>query len=311
MALPTVQSILDTTRSLLADTDVTGGQVFTNTILLPRLNIAYRELMRCLSGIQNPYVQRDAYYNLPAHTSVLAPSTAGIADMGEPLILEERDVGTTATISGVVSSGGTVTVTTLAPHSYATGSQAAIYGVIGMTGVNELFTISVTGLSTFTLNGAVTTGTYSSGGVATVGNEQFVPIYPLDRIEQVSVTEGEDLEYFSWTGDEFRFPPCSNARQLRIVYQASGSSLAVTDTVGFDDSQDFLAFRTAALAASAHGASEVASACNLEALGPSLQADGTGGQIRQLVLTGIRSMQRIQIRRPPFRQPRNTMPAIY
>lgn len=63
-----------------------------------------------------------------------------------------------------VSGTTTVTVTTAADHGYGTGDVVTISGVAGHVGANGTWTITRTGATTFTLNGAVGSGSYTSGG---------------------------------------------------------------------------------------------------------------------------------------------------
>ena len=75
----------------------------------------------------------------------------------------------TATIGGV-TSGPNSSVST-GDHGFTTGDQVYITGVLGIVGVNNspgtFWTVTVTGLTTFTINNGSTIGTYSGGGTAT------------------------------------------------------------------------------------------------------------------------------------------------
>lgn len=63
-----------------------------------------------------------------------------------------------------VSGTTTVTVTTTANHYYGTGDYVKIAEVGGISGVNGTWLITRTGATTFTLDGAVGAGTYTTGG---------------------------------------------------------------------------------------------------------------------------------------------------
>lgn len=71
--------------------------------------------------------------------------------------------GAPLTIS-TVSGTTTVTVTTSANHGYGTSDVVTIAGVAGHVGSNGTWAITRTGATTFTLNGAVGSGSYTSGG---------------------------------------------------------------------------------------------------------------------------------------------------
>ena len=57
-----------------------------------------------------------------------------------------------------------ISITTASPHGLQTGVQVTITGVVGNTGANGVFNITVTGPATFTLNGSTGNGAWTSGG---------------------------------------------------------------------------------------------------------------------------------------------------
>ena len=63
-----------------------------------------------------------------------------------------------------------IAITTSAAHNYATGDTVVISGVGGNTAANGRFVITVTGSTTFTLNGSTGSGAYTSGGTAKDAN---------------------------------------------------------------------------------------------------------------------------------------------
>ncbi len=297
--IPTKTNVLDAARFYLGDDLVSGGQIFTNTILEQPFNMAYRELFRALQGVANPRVRREAFYTLPAYTTVLAPATASITDMGELEYIEERGGMTNVAITNAVNGAGFVTITA-AGHPFSTGDIAVIYGILGMVSANGMYGVTVSSSSAFTLNGAVGPKTYVSGGIASKSTEPFLPMTQRDRIGTYT-TGGTLLSEYAWFEDVLHFPICTAARQLRIAYISSAADIvAVGDTTGIDDSLDFLALRTAGLAASSRGAFNRAEELNGMAIG--VVADGTGGILRELVVAGVRAMQANPTRRPPFRE---------
>lgn len=79
------------------------------------------------------------------------------------------------------SMGPPIGVTTTAPHGFQTGDQVFILGVVGNTAANcpqnVPWTISVTGPSSFTLNGSTGNAPYVSGGTAY--NVAFNPAFQV------------------------------------------------------------------------------------------------------------------------------------
>jgi len=60
-----------------------------------------------------------------------------------------------------------ILITTSVAHGYATGDDVLVFGVQGNTGANGAFKITVTGPTTFSLNGSVGNGNYIGGGQVT------------------------------------------------------------------------------------------------------------------------------------------------
>lgn len=297
--IPTKQNCLDGARAHLGDDAVSGGQIFTNTVLEQHFQFAYRELVRALSGVANPRVRRDCYYDLPIFTNYLDPATAGIADFGEPELVGDRGITSQTTITGATAGSGFVTITA-AGHPFATGDYAVISSVVGMNGINGIWGVTKIDANSFKANGATVQGTYTSGGIASAGGEDFSDMKKYDRIESLNNSTSGGLGCWAWWDDRFHFPLASSIRELRISYISSAALVVNTsDTTGIDDSLDFLALRTAGLAGASRGAKERANELNMQALGPTLQADGTGGVLRELLVQGLRALGSSQ--RPPFR----------
>ena len=309
----TAQNIMDDSRALLADVP---GQIFDNTKLLPFVGMAYREAFRVMEAVNRPTISREAFYDLPAHTSVLLPSTAGIDDLDEPLIVEERGTITSVNVTGcTVAAGGIATVST-APtlHGLTTGAQVVLHAIGGISGVSGLFTITVGSTTSFVPNGAVAAGTYSSGGTASWSNESFQPMDDKQRIEKVLTSEQGALLQWAWRDGRFAFPPANALRQIRVQYVSTGSNVtSATDVIEPSLLRDFIALRTAGLTANAYESAPKALArtLNVEALGPTLQPDASGGALRAALLVGIRSLQRGTFRRPPYRPPRANLLQLY
>lgn len=300
----TLANVLDAARGHAGDDQVAGGAVFTNAILQTHFAKAYRALFRTMQQLGNPYVERDIYYVLPANTTFLDPATAGITDLGEPKFLEERGGLTKVNVTGAVVSGSNVRITATA-HGFSTGNLITLNGIAGLTGTEGvLWGITVIDANTFDLLGCIGSGTYTSGGVAVKSGEDFTDIVAVDRLDPIG-SPSDKFRVYEWREDTFRFPPVTTERQLRITYLASGNPPTNTaTTIGIDDALDFLATYTAGLALKSHGASDRARELIAEALGPRMEADGSGGMLAEFLRVSIRAMQRIppeNRRRLPFR----------
>lgn len=76
---------------------------------------------------------------------------------------------TLADVTSFAVNGATnatpIVITTATPHGFATGQYVFIAGVGGNTAANNFWQITVTGATTFALNGSVGNGAYTAGGV--------------------------------------------------------------------------------------------------------------------------------------------------
>lgn len=72
--------------------------------------------------------------------------------------------GTAYFVITAATNATPIAITTSAPHGYATGQQVRITSVLGNTAANGVWTITVTGSTTFTLNGSTGSGAYTAGG---------------------------------------------------------------------------------------------------------------------------------------------------
>lgn len=282
----TVADALDLARAHLGDD---SAEVYTNVVLLPHFRHAYRELVRAMGSLQMPAVRKSAYYNLPAMTGYLKPATAGIDDLSAPTAVFSRSVAKDLPIASV--NGAQVTV---AGHGLNSGDEVVIFQAIA--GANGLWRVTVLGPNDFLLNGAVVSGS-GSGGRMSASAEQFSRLNWVDDMPS-------EHDQVAWSGDAFHFKPQPEPRQLRIVYFASGSAPDLQSELPIEDAIDFLAVRTAALAAASRGGEVVAARLNAMALGPNFtEAEGAGGLLRQLVAARVRELQTTAwpIRRKPFR----------
>ncbi len=300
----TVQAVYDQARSLLGDDQITGGEVFTNTALQPHFQKAYRSLYRIMASLGNPYIERDAFYTLAANTTYLDPATAGITDLAEPLFVEWRSGFFVASITNAVVGSGFVTITAPA-HGCVSGDQVVIGGIGGLVGTDGIWGITVSDANTFTLNGCIATGAYTSGGTATRGGGQFQRMNAVDRFDDLASGNVGKYEY-TWLQDVFGFRPSTVSLELRISYLASGNPPTGTSTtIGIDDSLDFLSTYSAGLAIASKGGQDRANELLIEALGPRKTEQNPDGMLLALLQAGIKRLQRIppeQRRRQPFRR---------
>jgi hypothetical protein len=307
MATCTLQEVFDSARSYLSDTQVPGGEVFTNTYLQLQFEEPYRNAFRKMQGLSKR-VQKVAYVNLPASTTVLIPSTYGIVDFAEPESIEERPAANVIAIS-TTSNTTPITVTTAAPHGLgSTGDvvEGTISGVAGSSAPWGQWFATITGASTFTLNGSARGGAAGTGGAWTPWSQlAFREVGPLDY--EAQGLDGVPQQYlgkYIWRNSRLHFRGAMGVQQLRIMYWASGSApqLANQD-IGIDDVRDFLACATAANAARSKGWFDMASDLRVSAYGDPRKFDEAGGLLGEFVKAQVLTAQRGPQRRArAFRQ---------
>lgn len=295
--IPTVAQVLTRARSvgLLDDID---ADVFTDTVLAEPFAAAYGRLMEEMLNYGLPRIRKEAFYNLAAYTMVLFPATAGISDFGELVDdgLEERDYLTTASITA--ASGSLPITVTATGHGRSTGDRIQIHGMVGETGGNGEWLVTVSG-NDLALNGAVSEGTWTSGGTVTYGTDRWRTIEETELSRLVLPTVDINLRYFEWRGDAFRFIGSNTARQLRITYLSSGTA-PTSGSVGVDGSLDFLATYTAAAAGAGRDRQD---ATRLYALALGSRED-PGGLLHRLVNPMVKAQQRVN-RQPQGYSPQN------
>lgn len=109
------------------------------------------------------------------------------------------------------------------------------------------------------------------------------------------------LVWWKWEQDTFYFIGSPSARLLKFEYSASSTPPAIGATVSVDGCKDFLAVRTASLIAPTRGMPDLGMDLTRKALGPSMEPDGTGGLLRQLVNPMLKEKQKRPARPQPYR----------
>lgn len=298
MATCTLQQIKETARAYLSDTQIPGGEVFTDSYLQLQFEEPYRRAFRNLQGLSKR-VQKVAYVNLPASTTQLVPSAYGIVDFAEPESIEERPAQTPIAIA-TTSNATPIVVTTVAPHglgSIGDMVEGTIGGVTGTAAPWGQWFCTITGPSTFTLNGSVRNGVAGVGGSWTTWSQiQFRELQPLDY--EAQGLDGIPQQYlgaYIWRDNRLHFRGCTGTQQLRIMYWASGSAPQLgNQDIGIDDIRDFLGCATAANAARSKGWTEMANELRETAYGASGGDDPNsfGGLLGEWIKIQVTTMQR-------------------
>jgi hypothetical protein len=162
----------------------------------------------------------------------------------------------------------------------------------------------------YTLPANTTSLTPATAGITNMGDpqklwerlagssENYIAMTPVDELPQITAETA--LRWWKWEGDTFYFIGSGSSRQLKIEYIQSGAA-PTSGSIGFDNCRNFLATRTASLMAGIRGMPQEADRLTVLALGPSREADGSGGQLRTLVLPLLHEKQNRSKRPGTFR----------
>ena len=301
MAVATYQGDLTPlVRNLLGDTDVSGGDLFTDTEIHPSFVSAWDELMSLMAADQIPTAKRIWYHILPAYTTILYPSQAGITDLDSLVNLRERpavtQIGLTACASG---TGGAIQLTTATPHGFTTNQLTQVMDIGGVKGANGQWYVTVVDPSNLLLNGSIfpSDAAYvaNSGAVEPENTDQFIQVH---RREELSQRDPDSrLLDFAWREDNFQFIGATSDVQLEITYLSDGTAPGTTGSLVYDGIQNALAYRTAALLAYKHGrGQDDGQRLDTDARGPEL--DGHGGHYYTFLQRKIREIQKDRLQRP-------------
>lgn len=274
MAQCTVANILDDVRSYLGDTQKVGGEVFTNAFLLGTSSSGtagsgslfgepYRTMFSRVAG-GSKQVQPSIYVVLPANTTVLVPSAYGILDFNAPEMIEERQALSTIAVSSTDTSTP-INVTTSAPHGLGSTGSMVEGTLSGVTASGSPpapcsapwghWFVTITGPTTFSLNGSASDGIAGVGGTFVPDSTQaFSEVFPSDLPGALDGQPTQVLGVYQWANGRLQFPGATSPVELRMTYYASGYAPTNPNyTIPIDDCRDFLSTATAANAARGKG----------------------------------------------------------
>ena len=332
--IPLFSQVADHIRiTYLGDSEVSGGQIWTNAALLAASSAvgvgplagAYETLIRALRAASSERTHRDAYYIVPAKTASVTPANMGLLNMGQPIDIFERAVQhsitnlTTPAINALTfqvaqaDQPPQAVVTFNGTHPFLDGQWVQTYNYAGVSDdFNDQFVITKFDNLTILLNGCNATGTWTAGtGVMSDSNEQW-PQYPMNinqEIRDYDQALSSTLSTWAFVNGAFRFKPATVPRQIRLIYNLSATCpTSASASVGVDDSLSFLSAYAAALCAQQRGTQEAASRLFTLAVGnPSGDAGpGVGGYLGSLCRSEIKILQQDRFVSPRWRPKRNT-----
>jgi hypothetical protein len=320
MARPTIAQINSKIRDLLGDTEVAGGQEFTDARNFYAIKSAWTAMIQAMVRKDISLVQTVAYVNIPAYTSSFIPTSVGIYDMGAPTELRQRSVGGSRTVLSVAlaSSGGLnhLDCTLDSPHGLSDGANVVVFKAAGMdifnVNMNGAWTITVPSPSVARLMGCEIIGNYTNNSATLSWSmEEFNP-NPIPFVDIIHPRQPmSTIQYCCWRDGKFYISPANNPRQLQIQYLIfSEIPDTFNNTLPVDGCLEFLSHYAAAqrIASVAEGTSAAAGlykkACGSET-GEFSDMSTAGGFLGNLLVPGVKQNQLERVIMPRFRPVRN------
>jgi hypothetical protein len=315
--IPTVQNIFDLTRSVLGDTEVLTGQIFTNAFLFGANNSgpfsgAYEWLFERMRTYNDRRTRRTTYAVINPNISIINPATIGIQNMGAPVDIWERAIASptgTYAVTGATltpaSSGVDPYCQLAVAHGGAivSGQQIDTYLIGGLSDdVNGEWYVNVPDNNHINLMGCTAVGTYTSGGIVIVPStawpgQPMNPFWDLNDFPLPTTTNQTTFDYWCWQFGQLQVPPVTTAREIRIAFDLSGSApTSATASVGIDDSLNPLAYRTAWIASAGKKSIEDAEVLKQQ----------SEQFLDQFLQPSTKNLQRERFVAPRWRQKRNT-----
>lgn len=304
MSFPTLDEVYTQTRSECGDTEVVGGQIYTNSLLLPHIQNATRALWRGMRNLAVPRVRRVLYYTLPANASVFYPSIALVTDFSEPSgpVAARGGVTMIPNIAATPVARG-VDITCSGPHGLTTGNTVVLEQIPILKNINIQCSVIATSSFQLIADGVLTSGpSFTAGGYVTYSNNEFGDLQWASSIPSGVNNTSTQLGAVLWQDGYFQFIPSSEDKQLRIFYWSSAQIPTVgSDQIGVNDCIDFISQFAASKAQKAQGANDRAATAMEQAVGPGYTRGVIGGELLQLMQTAVRERQNL----PPYmRSPR-------
>lgn len=294
---PTLSSVAEEVRSILADVRVQGGKLYSTEILMRPIQSAVRDAFSLLRNVGGVRIMKTAYFKLPANQMVIMPRSAGVLDLIAPVSLKQRSSVTFLTVSTAAKSGRNLEITCSASHGQTGNVYVTLNDISGFPLANGLWTATVSGATTLTVLGCDVTGTWATDATkqnnVTVGANGFTDMdlatSVTDKFEYRSSDTNTMPDYWSFETDRISIPPLTVDRQLQLRYYSSREVPdTVDDTIEIPDSLTFLGTLAAANVTITRMPSVSKELFN-RVWGAGRERTAEGGLARQLVLAALKA----------------------
>lgn len=246
MSYPTLASIYNLGRILLGDTEVSGGQLWSNSVLLPSLQSAYQDLIRAATQYSCQELRDEAFLYLPPYCALLDPLGQGVSlqrlEMVFSFPCETGKVPSNAT----VSSGGLQLAFPTA-HGWSDGDSIALIGFSGaVPEINDCFTIQKISDTVIRLEGCAPSGTINAGTCYRLNLHSREPVTVRDTSLDLSAGSSSSLKEIAFLKGVFYPPVLTEGKILGLRYFV-GDDLPAS-TVRLKGSLNYLAYQMASIA---------------------------------------------------------------
>jgi len=317
---PTIAQVCDRTRHHLGDTQVAGGETYTNTLLLEWVKAAIEGMQSGLGMVGAIRQRRIGFIPIMGGDVSQFNPRVWIPDCGRVMEIYHRPLISRTQITGAIFSGGPPYPTSLgitcgAAHGRASNDQVETTGLFPNSsparGMNSSFRAIVTGANTLSVIGEFYSGAITVGADSWLlwgGAEGWHKLNGKDDLLNPQGVPG--LPQWAEHGNGIWISPPGSPTQLRVVYEFSDAMnfIASGDYVGYPGSLGFLGLWTAFLAGSSKGAQgALLTELRTQAIGAPVggitpTADRpTGGALHALIVAETKRQQRTAKARPPYR----------
>lgn len=316
---PTISQVCDRARWHLGDTQVAGGETYTNTLLLEWVKTAIADMQAGLGLIGAIRQRRVGFIPIMGgDVSQFNPRT-WLPDFGRAVEIHHRPLISRTQISAAIFGGSpyptSMAITCSGAHGRASNDQVEITGLFpnatSARGMNSTFRAIVTGPSQLTVLGEFYAGNITAGSDSWLlwgGMEGWHPMGAKDDILNPQANPG--IPQWAEHGNAIWISPPGTQIELRIVYEFEDPTnyMDANTIVGYPGSLEFLGRWVAFLAGSSKGAqgpllAELRTAAIGAPVGgitPTAERP-TGGALHALIVAETKRQQRTQKTRPPYR----------
>lgn len=320
--IPTGQNICDQVRSILGDTQISSGQIFTNQYLYGANNSgamqsAYSWLYERMITKADRRSRRTSFALINPNINYIVPATIGIGNLGYPIDIWERGTVSTFTITAAtqtVASTGVdpyVLLTVTPAHSLVTGNIVETYLIQGLSDdVNDYWTVVIPDSTHIKLMGASPGGVYTNSTGLVIFSTEAWPGRPMKRswnlFQEPTASQGSPaanspanmFQNWQWQNGVIRVPPVTSPREIMVNYNLSGQiPVDPSVSLGIDECSNVLAYRVAGIAGKAKD--KPAESCDS-------YLTLSDKFMNEFLQPSTKDLQRERIIVPPYRPARNT-----